>query len=182
MPKTIVIPASDDLWDEVNGKFVSIKEQTLVVEHSLVSISKWEAKWKKPFLSINGEQKTAEELLDYIRCMTINKVDPRVYSIMPYWVMKEIDDYIADPMTATTFNEVNSHTGREVITSEVIYYQMLSYGIPYEFERWHLNRLITLIRIFAIKNGPQKKMSKAEAAAYQRAINDKRLAKSKARR
>lgn len=182
MPKTIIIPAADDLWDSETEEFISLKEQTLVIEHSLVSISKWESKWKKPFLSISGEPKTDEELIDYIRCMTINKVDPRVYRVIPFNVMKEIDEYIGDPMTATTFSDTRPKgRTREVITSEIIYYQMLSFGIPYEFEKWHLNRLITLIHVFAIKNGDQKKMSKAEAAAYQRSLNDKRIGKHRRR-
>lgn len=182
MPKTIVIPAVEDLWDEAKGEFVSIKEQTLVIEHSLVSVSKWEAKWKKPFLSSNGEDKTAEELLDYIRCMTINKVDPRIYDVLSYDVIKEIDEYIGDPMTATTFTDLGPKGNREIITSEIIYYQMLSFGIPYEFEKWHLNRLVALIRVFAIKNGGQKKMSRSEAAAYQRSLNEQRIARTKRKR
>ena len=180
MPKKINIPATEDLWDPVKGEFITVKPQTLVIEHSLLSISKWEAKWKKPFLQ--GE-KTAEELLDYIKCMTLNQVDDKVYNTLSVDIIKEIDAYIGDPMTATTFNDAKKGSpNREIVTSEIIYYQMLSFGIPYEFDKWHLNRLIALIRVFSIKNGNAPKMSKAEAAAYQRSINDARLAKSKARR
>ncbi len=174
MPKKIVIPAMDDLWNSETNEFISIKEQTLIIEHSLVSISKWEQKWKKPFLT--DEDKTGEELLDYVKCMTINKVNELVYSVLPISVMQEINEYIGDPMTATTFNQRgNMKPSREIITSELIYYNMIMYGIPVEFEKWHLNRLITLIRIFAIKSEGNKKMSRAEAAAYQRSINESRL-------
>lgn len=176
MPKRIIIPATNDLWDEEHGKFISMKEQTLVIEHSLVSISKWEQKWKKPFLST--DEKTYEELIDYIRCMTINPVNDQVYSCISPSVLNEIEEYLLDPMTATTFSEANApHGRREIITSEIIYYQMISFGIPVEFAKWHINTLMALIRVFSIKGGNQKKMSPSEAAMYQRAINDKRLAK-----
>ena len=119
MPKKIVIPAMDDLWDEKTNEFVSIKQQTLVIEHSLLSVSKWESKWKKPFLT---SDKTNEELLDYIRCMTLNQVDDRIYNLLPLSAIKEIDEYIGDPMTATTFSDASKGTAkREVITSEIIY-------------------------------------------------------------
>lgn len=175
MPKKIVIPAREDLWDAENERFISMKEQTLVLEHSLISISKWEQKWKKPFVS--EPQKTYEEFIDYVRCMTLNPVNELVYYFLTPEILQEIDEYIADPMTATTFTDLSKSSKREVITSEIIYYQMISFGIPIELERWHLNRLIALIRVFSIKNGGEKKMSRSEAAMYQRAINEQRRAK-----
>lgn len=180
MPKKIVIPATEDLWDEEHGQFISMKEQTLVLEHSLVSLSKWEAKWKKPFITM--EEKTPEELIDYIKCMTINQVNETVYMCLSPAVLREIDEYISDPMTATTFTDrTPPGTKKEIITSEIIYYQMISFGIPVEFEKWHLNRLMTLIRVFAIKSGGEKKMSRQEAAMFQRSINERRLAKGRKR-
>lgn len=177
MPKRIVFPASDDLWDEANNRFISMKEQTLVLEHSLKSLSKWEQKWKKPFISTSDER-TAEEWLDYIRCMTLNPVNEIVYSLITPEIMQEILDYIADPMTATTFNDIGQQPGhKEVITSEILYYSMIQFGIPVEFEKWHLNTLITLIRVCGIKGGGAKKMSRAEAAAYQRSLNESRRAR-----
>lgn len=178
MPKKIVIPDADDLFDEETGTFISIKGQTLVIEHSLLSISKWEAKWKKPFLS--AENKSIEEIIDYIKCMTINAVDPRIYDYLPQSVYEEINQYIEDPMTATTFSNYgkNLRNGKqEIVTSEVIYYDMISYGIPYEFEKWHINRLITLLHVFSVKNGGTKKMSRSESASMQRALNEQRLSK-----
>lgn len=175
MPMKLTIPAKDDLWDEANSRFISMKEQTLVLEHSLVSLSKWERKWKKPFLST--EDKTAEEWLDYFRCMTINQVNELVYLFLTNDDIQKIIDYIGDPMTATTITDVSqSNVKKEIVTSELIYYNMISYGIPIEMEKWHLNSLITLIRVFAIKNGWSKKMSESEAALFQRQLNDSRIA------
>lgn len=179
MPKKIHIPAMNDLWDEEKNEFVSIKEQTLVVEHSLLSISKWEQKWKKSFIST--EEKTFEELKDYIRCMTINQVNERVYDVLPYSVYKEVEDYISDPMTATTFTDYSKEQKQEIITAELLYYSMISYGIPIEFEKRHVNQLIALIRVFTIKNGVSKKMSASEAAMLQRSINEKRRNSSRRR-
>lgn len=178
MPKRIVIPARDDLWDEANNEFITVKEQTLVIEHSLVSISKWEQKWKRSFLN-NGPQ-NIDEFIDYIKCMTINNVNELVYSLLTSENIKEIDEYIGDPMTATTFSDNRQNGGnisREIITNELIYYSMIQYGIPHEFEKWHLNRLLALIRVFSIKQEGSRKMSRSEAAAYQRALNEQRLAK-----
>ena len=174
MPMKIVFPATDDLWDEEHSRFVSLKEQTLVLEHSLKSVSKWEQKWKKPFLS-EGE-KTAEEWLSYVKCMTINNVNDQIYDRLTTKDFSDIFAYIGDPMTATTFSnyQPGSNTRQEVITSEIIYYNMFSYGIPIELEKWHLNTLIALIRVFSIKGGNDKKMSRAEAAAFQRSINERR--------
>lgn len=181
MPKKIVFPAGEDLWDESTSSFIPVKEQTLVLEHSLISLSKWEQKWKKPFLSV--EEKSVEEWMDYFRCMTLNQVNDNIYDRITQDVFQEILDYIGDPMTATTFTDLNPGAAkREIITSEIIYYNMFSFGIPKELDKWHLNTLIALIRVFSIKNGGSKKMSQSEAAAYQRAINESRIAGRKTRR
>lgn len=175
MPKKIVIPAIDDLWDEENNQFISMKEQTLVLEHSLISLSKWEAKIKKPFLYT--ENKTVEEWLYYVKCMTLNQVNDYVYAFITPEIMNEILEYIGDPMTATTFHDASQSNGKpEIVTSEIIYYNMFSFGIPIELEKWHLNRLIALIRVFSIKGGGSKKMSQSEAAAFQRQLNESRRA------
>lgn len=173
----ITVPASE-FYDESTEEFVEIKEQTLTMEHSLISISKWEAKWKKPYLS--DEKKTSEELLDYFKCMTVtpSKVNPLVYSALTQENLKEISDYIQDSMTATTINGAKRGGRREIWTSEVIYYYMIAQNIPVEFEKWHINRLITLIQVCAIKNNPnQKKMSRAAIARQNHAINAARRKK-----
>lgn len=179
MPKKITIPANEDLWDEANERFISFKGQTLVLEHSLISISKWEMKYKKPF--ITEDKMSVEEFIYYIKCMTLNQVDDFAYNFITPENIQEIEEYIADPMTATTITDLKHNYKKEVITSEIIYYQMLSFGIPVEFEKWHLNRLITLIRVFSIKGGGEKKMTRSEAAMFQRAVNDQRLAKRRKR-
>ena len=159
----ITIP-SIELWDDIKQEFVTTKEQTLQLEHSLVSLSKWESKWCKPFLSKND--KTNEETIDYVRCMTITQnVNPEVYSYLSDENIIQINRYIDAPMTATVFsNDGTTKRSREIITSELIYFWMINYNIPVKFEKWHLNRLLTLIRICNIKNAPPKKRNRKEIA------------------
>lgn len=169
----ITIPATE-LWDENKEEFITIKERTLQLEHSLVSLSKWESKWCKPFLS--KDIKTEEETLDYIRCMTITQnVDPDVYNFIPNNIREEIKEYIEAPMTATWFNDdKNSKGGKgnsEQITSELVYYWMIAQNIPFECEKWHLNRLLTLIKVCNVKNQPPKKMSKKALMSRNAALN-----------
>lgn len=162
--------AETELFNEETMEIFTIKPQTITLEHSLVSISKWEAKWHIPFLS--SETKTNEQILDYIKCMTISQnVDPKVYSCLNEQHFKLINDYIENPMTATWFNEKDSKKSRDVITSEIIYYWMISFNIPVEFQKWHLKRLLTLIRVCSIKSQPSKKMSKGEWARKQKSLN-----------
>ena len=172
----ITIPAIE-LWDERTQEFVNRKEQTLQLEHSLVSVSKWESKWCKPFLG--KTEMTDEEVRDYIRCMTITqKVDPEVYNYLTDENFRQIDEYIQAPMTATTFPEDHSSKGKkQVITAEVIYSWMISLQIPVEFQKWHLNRLLTQIRACSVMNQSPKKMSKKEIMNQNRAINEARRRK-----
>lgn len=183
---TINIPEREMYNSELN-LFYTIKPQVLNLEHSLLAIAKWESKWKTPFIS--SEPKTGEQTLDYIRCMTINKnVDQAAYSCLTASDIKAIQEYIDDPMTATTFNEdvikkLNEDKSKapskkkfKSITSEEIYYQMTALNIPFECEKWHFSRLQTLIRVCAIKNAPQKKMGKKEIMKQNRALNEARKA------
>lgn len=166
----ITIPATE-LWDENKEEFINTKEQTLQLEHSLVSLSKWESKWHKPFLS--KDIKTEEEKLDYIRCMTITQnVDPNVYNFIPSNIQEEIKEYIDDKMTATWFNDDKNGKGNaEQITSELIYYWMITQNIPFECEKWHLNRLLTLIKVCNIKSQPPKKMGQKALMSRNAALN-----------
>lgn len=165
----ITIPTMNDLWDERNQQFLSIKETTIQLEHSLLSISKWESKWNKSF--INTKDKTEDELIDYIKCMTITKnVDPNIYVCLTAENVQEIVNYINAPMTATTIRDTGK-SNHEIVTSELIYYWMISLNIPVKFEKWHLNRLITLIRVCSIKNQPAKKMSRGEIMQRNAALN-----------
>ena len=158
------------LWDPVKEEFLYVKSQKLLLEHSLLSISKWEAKWKKPYLN---SEKTPIEVVDYIRCMTLTKnVDPNVYYAIPATELEKLQNYILDPMTATTItNHEQKRPGREVITAEILYWQMAQLNIDLEWEKRHLNRLITLIQVCAIKSQPPKKMSKTEIAKQNKALN-----------
>ena len=166
----ITIPETEQ-WDELKQEFICTKEQTLQLEHSLVSLSKWESKWCKPFLS--KEDKTFEETIDYIRCMTLNRhVPDEVYGCLTRSNIKQIDEYISAPMTATWFSKDTTGRGsREQITSELIYYWMIALNIPFECQKWHLNRLLTLIRVCNLKNQPSKKMSRREIMSRNAALN-----------
>jgi hypothetical protein len=166
----ITIPAKES-WDERKEEFVKTsKEQTLQLEHSLVSISKWEAEWQKPFLT--KDEKTYEETLDYIRCMTITQnVPTEVYDNLTPSMINKINNYISDPRTATTFSNIGNSTSREIITSELVYYWMIANNIPMECQKWHINRLLTLIRVCNVKNNPPKKMNKREIASRYASLN-----------
>lgn len=172
----IVVPAAE-FFDEGRQVFVYTKEQTLLLEHSLVSISKWESKWQKAFLS-KGE-KTYEETIDYIRCMTVTPhVDPEVYNRLTIANINEVNRYIEAPMTATHVSEDKSgRRSHEIVTSELIYYWMILHGIPFECEKWHLNRLLMLIRVCERKNTPPKKRSQEEIARDYAAVNAARRKK-----
>jgi len=169
-----------EFFNEETNEFIQIKPKTLVMEHSLLSISKWEAKWKKPFLSEEGKR-TQDEYLDYIRCMTVTpNVDPLLYTCLSSDNYEQIKKYIDDPHTATTFKSLanNGPNRQRIVTSELIYYWMVAYNIPTEYEKWHLNRLMTLIRICGIENNPKKKKMGRQAIYEQnRELNAARRAK-----
>lgn len=173
---TITVPKSEQ-FNNRTGEFLYTKETVLSLEHSLVSVAKWESKWHKPFLG-QGE-KTNEEILDYIKCMTISQnVDPLVFLALTQENINEIRDYINNPMTATTFSDRDKRPNREIITAEIIYYWMISMNIPFECRKWHLNSLLALIHTVGVKNQPKKKMSKSAAMKQQHALNASRLARS----
>lgn len=165
-------------WDYKNEEFIDWNGAELCLEHSLISISKWETKWCKPFLNT---KLTMDELLDYIRCMTITQnVSPETYTYLSDENFKEISDYLESPMSATTISETKegqSKNKNRIVTSEVIYAKMVSYGIPFECQKWPLNRLIMLIRILDIANEPKKKMSKSDIIARNAELNAARRKK-----
>ena len=176
----ITIPATEQFNEETN-EFVTTKAQTLQLEHSLISLSKWESKWCKSF--IDSKNKTNEETLDYVRCMTLtSNVKPEVYQCLTPQNIADINAYIDAPMTATVFNDMGDKGGKkDVITSELIYYWMIANNIPFECEKWHLNRLITLIRVCNIKNTPPKKMNKRDIMSRNAALNAARRQKMNSR-
>lgn len=171
---------SQELWDERKEEMIYTKATTLHLEHSLISVSKWEAKWHVPFLDTKMDE---AQSIDYIRCMTINKdVDPNVYLAIRAEHLNAIMDYINDPMTATTIkDDPGSKKPTRFITSELIYYYMIQYGIPHEFEKWHFNRLITLIRVCSEENKPKKKRSKSDIEREYEEINRRNKARLRTR-
>ena len=166
---TITIP-SYELFNDVTQEFISEDERVIQLEHSLLSISEWESRWNKPFLS--NMEKTANEIIDYVRCMTLTEGVPETaYLYIDNEQYKLINDYIAAPMTATTISEPPGKVSREIMTSELLYYYMIAANIPFECERWHLNRLLTLIRICSIKSQPEKKRPINEVMKSNAALN-----------
>lgn len=178
---------SREFYNSITNEIFTIKPQTIVLEHSLVSVSKWESIWKKPFMS--NEHKTNVELISYIKCMTITQnVDDIIYQAITDKQLLTIQKYIDDPMSATWFNDLNKLKGskktskpnpfnKQVITSEIIYYWMVAARIPFNpCEKWHLNRLLTLIRVCNEKNNPQKQ-SKQDVYKTNAALNKARREK-----
>lgn len=171
---TIQIPG-EELFNEETNEFYNTSSVTLQMEHSLISISKWESKWHKAFLT--NKKRTPEETLDYFRCMTINKVDPEVFDRLSVENIDEITTYINEPMTAVYMGNFKGDSGggkasRDVTTSEVLYYYMISLGIPFECEKWHLNRLLALIHVCEVKNsGGSQKMSRAQLNRRNASLN-----------
>lgn len=182
-----IITPEVEMFNQKSEEFVTIKSARLQLEHSLISVKKWEQKWHKPFLGKND--RTYEEICDYIRCMTINYgIDPLVYTVLNQDIINQVLDYMGDPMTATTINEKMltmsglKKNSREQVTAEIIYYWMIALAIPVEsFEKWHLNQLLTLIKVVNIKNGKAPKMNKKEAAKERAALNAQRRAKYKSK-
>lgn len=170
----INVPVVPERYDEANNLFIPPEYYPLKLEHSLISLSKWESKWHKSFL--HTKNKTDEEVLDYIRCMTLNpNVESDVYNHLSLENLRDINNYINDPMTATILPEDKSaKRNREIVTSELIYYWMIAYNIPVEFQKWHIERLMTLIRVCSIKNEPPKKRSKSEIMRRNAALNEAR--------
>ena len=162
-----------ELFDEATNEFILIPRTELHLEHSLISLSKWEAKWKKPFLG--NEDKTREEYMDYVNCMCIDKNVPQeVIEHMDARSYKAILDYIGDSNTATKVYDMRPNQGKkpEVLTSEVIYYYMIYFGIPFECQKWHLNRLMMLIKVCGVKGGTTNQAMDMNAIfAHNRKLN-----------
>jgi hypothetical protein len=172
---TITVPATE-FFDETNQEFIIIEEVVLELEHSLVSLSKWESKYEKPFLG--SEQKTTKEVYGYVQAMIMTpNVPDDVLKGLTQENLTQVNEYINAKMSATWFSEVpGAPKSNEIITSELIYYWMTVFNIPFECENWHLNRLFTLIKVCNTKNAKPKKMSRSELAARNRDLNAQRRA------
>lgn len=173
---------SHEGYNEKTNEFISIQPVTLQLEHSLISISKWESKWHKPFLQ-SSNNLSQEEIIDYIKCMTVSpgNVDDKVYYFLSQDNVTSIINYIKNPMTATWFKQDDKKPpSKEIITSELIYYWMVALQIPFECQKWHLNRLLVLIRVCNVKNEEsmsKNKMSKRELMSRNAALNAQRKAR-----
>lgn len=171
------IPSSE-YFDEATSRFIRTPSYTINLEHSLFTVAQWEAKWKKPFLS--KTEHTSEETLDYVRFMSLDPSTPEeAFSRIGNAELTQIIEFINSPQTATEFKEIpgQKKTSRNIITSEIIYNWMVGLQIPFEAEHWHLNRLVTLIRVIDNKNAPKKKMSQADIRAEQSRLNAERRAR-----
>lgn len=172
-----IVVSEGEFYNEQTNEFTYVERTVLQLEHSLISLSKWEQKWHKAFLK-KYPPKTYEETIDYVRCMTINsKVDPEVYRHLGSTNLNKIHEYIDDPMTATYFPPEKGPAGRDVVTSELIYYWMISCGIPFECQKWHLNRLMALIKVCYRKNSKPGKRNQRDFLRERAEINQARLKK-----
>jgi len=170
-----IIVGGTEFYDELKEKFVVDGGTPLKLEHSLVSLSKWEATYERPFLG--KEEKTGEEVLAYVQCMAMDQKTPgEVFQQLSVKNFEAINEYIDAKMTATWFSDAPVPRTTEVVTAELVYYWMTVFNIPWEAQHWHLNRLFTLIRICNIKAAKPKKMSRTELAARQRSLNEQRKA------
>lgn len=171
----VVVPETE-LFDPISNTFLYVKETSLSLEHSLVSLSKWESKWHKPFLGT--DKKTNEETIDYIRCMTISQnVNPLVYKCLTANTLEQIMKYIEDPMTATSIKSTGGNRNGELVTSELIYYWMTVLNIPFDpCQKWHFNKLIALIKTCSVKSQPSKKMKKGDIMRQNHSLNAARRA------
>jgi hypothetical protein len=167
----------DEVYDPKTNRFISVPACTITLEHSLISLAKWESKWRIPYF--DNTKKTPAQDLDYIRCMVIGNVkDQRIFDSLSLENIMIIKDYIDNPMTATTFNKkTNIKTKKEVTTAETIYAHMFAHDIPMECQKWHLNRLLTLLRVCDLQNSPREKMTKKQTAAWNAEQNAARRAK-----
>lgn len=176
----ITIPPIE-MWDDGKQEFVYRDEKTLQLEHSLVSLSKWESKWCKPFLT--NKEKSTEESIDYIRCMTLTQnVNPDVYYRLTSENIAEVNRYIDAKMTATTFSDQGGgKMNHQQLTAEIIYHWMIEMQIPFECQKWHLNRLLTLIQVRSIMSQPPKKRSRREIMQRNTSLNAARKKQLKTR-
>ena len=182
----ILVPKKE-LFNDNTSEFITIDETWLTLEHSLVSVSKWESKWHMPYLNNDpNKPKTREQIIDYIRCMTITpNVNPYVYKALTPKNIEDINNYIQNPMTATIINNYKKKQKqkKKVITAEIIYYWMIALNIPQEYQKWHLNKLLTLIDVCQIENsGDSNKMNYHDTINHYKSVNAARRKAAKAKK
>lgn len=176
------LEVSGEFYNEKSNQFHDLKPRKIRFEHSLLSLSEWESKWRVPFLK--DDEKSDKQAIDYIRMMALDPINEDELRIVVADHMEEIIHYISESHTATTISSFSESVDRrsalhkQVWTSELIYFYMFSFGIPKECETWNLSRLMALIEIFSIKNSPSKKMSRRKTADMYRQINEQRRMKN----
>jgi hypothetical protein len=170
----------DEFFDSEKQMFFYTKPSLINLEHSLISVAKWEAHWKKPYLpswSAPGMQGPVEEL-DYIRCMIIGKFEEHIPALIQQNHLAEVRAYMLDSHTASVSHRIGkSETSKKTVTSELIYFWMIKFGIPFECEKWHFNRLLSLIDVCNLKEAElsgKNKMSAQESAEWRNQLNKKR--------
>jgi len=176
----ITVPELES-YDEASSRLIKSESYTFQLEHSLASLSKWESEFERPFLT--DGPKTPEETIAYVKCMTLTDGVPEsIYTRLSSENYVQINNHINAKMTATWFNDrPQPGRGREVITSEVIYYWLTSYNIPFECDQWHLNRLLALVKVANAKNAPKKKMGRRDMLAQRDQINAARKAQAQSK-
>lgn len=171
----ITVP-ENEIYNSTTNTFVTVPSCVITLEHSLISVAKWESKWRIPYLS--AKKRTGRQELDYIRCMAVGPVkDKHVFEVLSAENISQIREYIDEPMTATTFTKSERPASKDVVTSEVLYCRMFANNIPMECQKWHLNRLLTLIRVCDASAGPRQKMTKRQTATRYAEQNALRRAK-----
>lgn len=165
---------SKEWFDEKKSEFITFDGADLELEHSLKAIREWEGKWERPFFS--DKQMTKAEFIDYVRCMTLNKVDKLAYLSLSNANVREIQKYLEKKHTATWFsNKQNTPKRRnETVTAELVYYWMTELGIPYTCESWNFNTLMTLIEVCNRKNAKPSKRNSSDILSEQAKLNAER--------
>lgn len=172
----IYIPERE-YYDTQSGEFTKVDDVVLHFEHSLLSLTEWEMKYRKPFLAT--EKKSTEEYLDYIRMMCLEELKDEYLSNE---LVTHAIQYMQDTPTATKLSTDNDSNSRRIMTSEVIYAYMANASIPFSCESWNLQRLFYLLGVIGELNKPAKKMSPEEAMKKQAILNQQRLAQEEERR
>jgi hypothetical protein len=174
----LTIETVTTLWDEETETFVEHIVSSIDFEHSLASMSKWESKWEQAFLG--RTEKTAEQVYDYLSmmCLTPGVTREQILGLSQE-NFTQINEYIESQQTATKFAEQPNRRGSgEQITSDLVYYWMVAFRIPWEAQYWHLNKLLALVRICNAKqSGKTQKVPRHDTAQRNRDLNAERRKK-----
>lgn len=180
-----VINLGDELFDEETNTFLHPVGKKLHLEHSLLSISKWEAEWEIPFLNTD---KTSEQSLSYIKCCVLDDdFDELLLNTLSDKNILDFNAYLSKGMTAKKIIDLRSSlsqkrksrrpASQKALTSEDIYYSMIQFHVWKECEEWPLQRLLSLLQLCSLKSNSTGEMSKSDQAKFYREENARRKAK-----